>query len=518
MKNKLFYGLFILLLLGGLLFRVVRLDLRPMHHDEANQAVKFGRLLESGDYRYDLEDHHGPTLYYLTLPVSWAASEGTLASLDEVTLRLVPALFGICLLLVLLWIPGQERVAILFAGLCLALSPVMVFFSRFYIQEIFLVFFTLGLILSLWRYIHSHRIGWALVSGLFAGLMYTTKETSIIAFGAVFGAVLLEKWTTQPPETEHRPSVKITSFHILMGGGIFVLISVLFFSSFFTNMQGPIDSILAFKNYFDKAGAEGLHIHPWYYYIRMLAFSRYGPGPYWTEGLVLILAVFGFLKTFRSRRDRSKSSSFFRILLYYTLFSTAVYSLIPYKTPWNMLPFYFGFLILAGYGCSFVLELFRSKSLKAGILVLLALGFYHLGIQSYRTNFVYFADTRNPYVYAHTSTDFLNLVERINDLADLHTDQKKMLIRVVAGAYETWPLPWYLRKFKRVGYWTELDQVDRLDDAAIIITSMDNTERLAPEILENYQSEFYGLRPEVLLSVHIRKDLWEQFIRSRTQE
>ena len=44
---------------------------RPMHHDEANQAVRFGRLLETGEYRYDRRDHHGPTLYYLTLPVAW---------------------------------------------------------------------------------------------------------------------------------------------------------------------------------------------------------------------------------------------------------------------------------------------------------------------------------------------------------------------------------------------------------------------------------------------------------------
>ena len=52
----------------GLAFRLAWLDLRPMHHDEANQAVRFGQLLETGEYRYDRNDHHGPTLYYLTLP------------------------------------------------------------------------------------------------------------------------------------------------------------------------------------------------------------------------------------------------------------------------------------------------------------------------------------------------------------------------------------------------------------------------------------------------------------------
>ena len=39
-------------------------------------------------------------------------------------------------------------------------------------------------------------------------------------------------------------------------------------------------------------------------------------------------------------------------------------------------------------------------------------------------------------------------------MAAVHPDREKMLIEVVAGPYETWPLPWYLRRFGRVGYWT----------------------------------------------------------------
>jgi len=49
-------------LTAALALRLARLDVRPMHHDEANQAVKFGTLLEHGEYRYDAHDHHGPTL------------------------------------------------------------------------------------------------------------------------------------------------------------------------------------------------------------------------------------------------------------------------------------------------------------------------------------------------------------------------------------------------------------------------------------------------------------------------
>ncbi|MGZ5498675.1 MAG: hypothetical protein ACXWHI_08130, partial [Candidatus Aminicenantales bacterium] len=153
MTKKAFRGLFLCAVLGALAFRVARLDLRPMHADEANQAVKFGDLLERGEYRFDPQDHHGPTLYYLTLPAAWAARAATLAELDERVLRLVPALFGAALLLVLLLFSGGlAREAALAAATLAAVSPALTYFSRFYIQETLLVFFLAALFGSGWRY------------------------------------------------------------------------------------------------------------------------------------------------------------------------------------------------------------------------------------------------------------------------------------------------------------------------------------------------------------------------------
>src|SRR5690349_15223160 len=90
-----------LALTAALALRAARLDERPMHHDEANQALKFGSLLERGSYSYDYRDHHGPTLYYLTLPSAWLGGRHTLASLDEATLRRVPVFFGLVTILLL---------------------------------------------------------------------------------------------------------------------------------------------------------------------------------------------------------------------------------------------------------------------------------------------------------------------------------------------------------------------------------------------------------------------------------
>jgi predicted membrane-bound mannosyltransferase len=121
MNKKAFAGLFLLIVLGAAAFRLAGLCLRPMHHDEANQALKFGALLESGDYRYDKADHHGPSLYYLSLPFARALGANTLAALSEKTLRLVPACFAIgAILLLLLFVPLIGKEAVLWSALGLA--------------------------------------------------------------------------------------------------------------------------------------------------------------------------------------------------------------------------------------------------------------------------------------------------------------------------------------------------------------------------------------------------------------
>jgi predicted membrane-bound mannosyltransferase len=84
--------------------RTYELDRRPLHADEANQAIKTGELLEHGRYAFDPRDHHGPTLYYAALPLAWLRGETTLATLSETTIRLVPALAGTCGVLLLFFL------------------------------------------------------------------------------------------------------------------------------------------------------------------------------------------------------------------------------------------------------------------------------------------------------------------------------------------------------------------------------------------------------------------------------
>ena len=81
--------------------RLPQLTQRPMHTDEAVHAIKFGSLLEQGDYKYDKHEYHGPTLNYFTLIPAWIQSSQKLSEINETTLRIVPVFFGLMHILLL---------------------------------------------------------------------------------------------------------------------------------------------------------------------------------------------------------------------------------------------------------------------------------------------------------------------------------------------------------------------------------------------------------------------------------
>jgi len=378
-RTPTFYGLFFLVVLAALLFRVSWLGLRPMHHDEANQAVKFGSLLEEGRYRYDPNQHHGPSLYYLTLPFAWISSGTSFASLNEVTMRLVPAVFGAGIILLLLLLKdGYSPPALFFSAILAAVSPVMVYYNRFYIQETLLVFFLVGAIASGWRYLLERKWGWASAAGFFSGMMFATKETCIILFGAAAGSLVLVHVlggsikSIENPRWKEKNTKKTALVHLLVFAGTAMAVAILFFSSFFQNPRGILDSVLAFKTYFGRAAGAGFHSHPFPYYLKMLAFSHYGNGPVWSEALVLILALVGCATVFINRSQKMSERLFLRFVFFFTILTTAIYSLIPYKTPWNILPFYIGVIILAGQGVYFLLN--ASRKIIVQSLVILILG------------------------------------------------------------------------------------------------------------------------------------------------
>ncbi len=97
----------------------------------------------------------------------------------------------------------------------------------------------------------------------------------------------------------------------------------------------------------------------------------------------------------------------------------------------------------------------------------------------------------------------------------MHRDGNNMLIKVVAGPYEQWPLPWYLKDMTRVGYWLSPEQSGGFDGVPVIVASQENAAELEKTLGDGYQSEYYGLRPNALLTLFIERTLWDQYLSRR---
>jgi uncharacterized protein (TIGR03663 family) len=521
----------------ALALRVPRLRHRPMHGDEAVHAIKFGQLLEKGVYTYDPNEYHGPTLNYLTLIPAWLTGATTLAQMSEVTLRIVPVFFGVCLVLLLLpLVRGLGTGAAVYAAVLTALSPAMVFYSRYYIQEMLLVCFTFGVIVSGYRYTLNKSIFWALSAGVFFGLMDATKETWIIAFGSIALALALVVLMRRQKGSFIMAVKAVRPSHLAAALAAAVIVSVLFYSSFLSNPAGVLDSIRTYTTYLHRANGGALHVHPWDYYLGMLIYFKSDGGPVWTEALIIVLAVVGFVAAMTKKGLSSSANvQLLRFLAFYTLSMTAIYSAIPYKTPWCMLGFLHGMILLAGVGAVVLVRLAPNVLPRLIVLGLLAGASAHLGLEAYRANYEYDSDSRNPYVYAHPTREVFTLVNRVEEMARAlkalsqeQPDKVKMRIDVICPGHDYWPLPWYFRRLPP-GTVAWSDHVDPNTDAAPIIIASPSVEpalvtklyTLTPlkkrqMYLFLFDKPYYiWLRPQVKLVGFVRRDLWEYAQQSR---
>ncbi len=502
--------------IAALVLRLPRLDQRPMHGDEAVHAIKFGKLLEKNIYKYDPVEYHGPTLNYLTLIPAWISSEDTLIKVNEFTLRIVPVICGVLLILFILFIAdGLGEKASIFAAILTAISPAMVFYSRYYIQEMLLVCFTFGTIVTGYRYYRDRKIIWAILTGAFIGLMHATKETFIISLGSMFLALAVVVIFQREKEQTTENIKRIKAIHLLAGLITACIVSIFFFSSFFTNMQGIKDSILTYGIYFNRAGTSDIHNHPWYYYLRKLIFGKGG-----SEALIIILAMYGFVESFKKQKTLSVDMNFLRFISLYTLFLTIVYSLIPYKTPWCALSFFHGMILLAGFGAAAMIQNARKFAVPVKVsLVLLTIA---LCVYCYSINYKDYADSRNPYVYAHPTTEINDLVDKVEFYTDASPKGKDTYIEVICPGHDYWPLPWYFRSFSSVAWRDKVAFNEK--SAPLIIASpsveTDLMEKLSSDSSPDESSNLYmyifeedpyyiWLRPKIQLKGYVRFDLWE---------
>jgi hypothetical protein len=146
----------------------------------------------------------------------------------------------------------------------------------------------------------------------------------------------------------------------------------------------------------------------------------------------------------------------------------------------------------------------------------LVVGGTHLGWQAWRAGYPFCASPFNPYVYAHTSPDILKLVERIEALASVSPDGHKILIKVMSSQNDYWPLPWYLRRFERVGWWSGIPP----DPFAPVMIVSSQFEAAFDERQEktHLMAGYFQLRPQVFLELYVELNLWRAYVQTLPRE
>jgi uncharacterized protein (TIGR03663 family) len=544
------------ILVVAAVLRFYDLDLVPLHHDEGVNGNFLVRLVREGYYRYDPGNYHGPTLYYFAALFPWLLRllSGPHAQdtygLTTTAIRLVPALFGLATIgLVLTLRRNLGTLATLTAAGLLAISPGAVYLSRYFIHETLFVFFTLGIVVAALKYFETTRPAYLILAAVSAGLLFATKETAIISAGVLVIALVLTRIcylliNRRDADTANfmervggPPSLAVW---ILVAIAVFIVVNILFYSSFFTNYpKGVWDSLETFKVW-TKTSKEA-HVHPLITYVWWLLLQ---------ESPLLFLgalgAVFAVLKP-------SKAFALFSALWAFGLI--AAYSLIAYKTPWLSLNFIVPLALCSGFAIEqLYVGLARWEvgkrlrvALVAGVLLFalgplpgLARGFDKVvsnkswsgpgtglvqalaefkphrktfipGYQTIDLNFYNYDndDGYYVYVYAHTRRDLLKLVDEINRLAQRTHQGGQTGITIVSPDY--WPMPWYLRDYNRVGYHGHMV----VSNEPIIIASLGQAEEVELTYRDRYQkvnsglnpAGSFALRPGVELLLYVRREL-----------
>ncbi len=569
------------ILLVAALLRGYQLEMNPLHHDEGVNGFFLLNLMHSGVYHYDPANYHGPTLYYFALPLTYLLDH--FHHLDTWALRAVTGAFGVGLVWLTLCLRRHlGAIGALAAAALLAVSPGMVYNSRYFIHEILFLFFTLGIVVAALRfyegaaqpqtfarpYLNDHSTGlvaacasvalvcvtyaatrgpnspiqfWALltlslaalfgtVAALWAydgpranylllaaistGLLFATKETAFITVVTLVLAVLIawayvglaklvrkpaqqskKRRAPQEPQTIEWQSCIARSggwghlaLLVVVALAVCLFVNLVYYSSFFTNPKGTSDALEAY-NIWAKTGQSDFHRHSFYTYLAWL---------WQEEAPLLILGALG--TAVAVLRARSRFAVFAGAWAYGILLA---YSLVPYKTPWLQLNIVLPLAIIGGRGIEWLYRRgVRRLYLRWLALALLAAALVVNLYQTYQLNFVHYDDDRYIYVYAHSTRGYLQLFDRIDELARHADTGLDTNINVASPDY--WPMPWYLRNYKHVGY---LGHLAPTSDALVIINVNQRAEAQAILGAQYREVSTHPLRPGVTLVLYARREL-----------
>ena len=444
----------------ALVLRLLWLGMKPAHFDEGVNGWFIDQMTRTGLYRYDPANYHGPFHFYILYFAQ------TLLGRTEWALRLPLVLANVATVWMILqyhrFVPRRVTV---WAAWAMAVSPGMLFYSRYAIHEAWMV---LGMVTAfwgvaeLWKYRTRNGL-WAASMG--ATLMVLTKETYImhlVAFGLACGTLKLLE-TVSPSQPATRAPARQWGWNDLAAALATGAAALIFFYSGgfldFSILSGMVETYARWIH--TGVSGESGHDKPWHYWLELtaqfewpalagMAFSLWALSPGMNR-LLRLLAIYG--------------GGVF-----------VAYSLVSYKTPWCIISILWPFFFLFGAAA----EAFRRPAVRWGAAALLAAGFWQAADLNYRRP----TDPDHPYVYVQTYPDVALLTEPLKALRRIDPTSLHMSGHIILSSYH--PLPWLLGEYTAVGYYDEEDHYPSRMDAGFLVVEESRVDRVEAALRESY--------------------------------
>jgi uncharacterized protein (TIGR03663 family) len=474
------------------ILRLLFLGMKPPHFDEGINGWFVDQMVKTGFYRYDPTNYHGPLHFYVLF-----LSE-TLLGRNIWALRLPVVFVSItCVYLMMKFEPFVGRNVSRLAALAMAVSPGFVFYGRYSIHEIWLQLFTMLFILGiigLWRRGTTNYL-WCLGMG-FAG-MVLTKETYIIHVACAVVAGLVTWFShllNRVPNSKPAPQTWTYLDLVLVVAAAAAAI-VFFYSGTFFNWPGVKGLYLTFGTWF-KTGQNGNgHEKPWPYWLELVA--RY-------ELAILFGLVFSLFCPF------IKNISL-RYLAVYGVGTLIAYSIVHYKTPWCIISFFWPLFFVFGAMLLIVPMRFRlATNISLGLVLWASFA------NSIRLNYFKCSSFEEPYVYVQTYNDIYKLTRPLLALAKEDPTNYQLTGHLIRGS--TYPFPWILGDFTKVGYYENGNMPDKVDGDFLIV-QQDKIQDVEAKMHDSYYTEPLTIRPyQDTSKLYLRAKVFQKFYPGRTPE
>ena len=412
------------LLLLALLLHVWDLGSRAFHHDESIHGWFTYQLAFEGQYTYD-PVYHGPVQYYAV------AAAFLLLGDSDLTARLPAALGGVGLVAMAMLLRARfGRGAAFASGVLLAVSPNLLYYTRFCREDVWSLLGTFGLFLWLDRWWRTRRVGDLGLAAVWGAVAFASKENVYVLGALMVPSVLAAAWepgTGFPVFPKLRSLLDLLERHgAAIAGAILLLFTLaeVAYTLFLVHPESGNPVFQAISYWWGQHKVERVGGPKSYYLPRILQYE-----------FAIVLPALAWM-AMRWRRFGPAE----RFVSALALSSVAMYAWLGEKTPWLLLHQVLPFVPLAGAAWASLCAS-RTRTLGVALPAFAATFVSALSLSFWNPLLSPARPQAESVVFTQTTPELMPVVREILRAAAAGADPAAC----VSGE-AVWPLSWYLRR------------------------------------------------------------------------